>query len=249
MSKFQIFTPAEISSLRRAGKILRECLQHTAKHVKPGITTIELDRIAEEFILSHNGAMPAFKGYRNYPHTLCTSVNDQCVHGLPGKRQLLEGDIIALDCGVMVDKLYTDACISVGVGKIAPETEKFLRESEAALEKACALIAPGVRIGDLSSTIQTHIESKGYSCVHSLTGHGLGDTLHQFPDIPNTGTAGSGPALPANTIIAVEPITAMGEGGIRDEGDGWTISTKDGSWSAHFEHTVLVTEDGHEILA
>ena len=249
MSKFQIFTPAEITSMRRAGKILRECLQHTAKHVKPGITTLELDRIAEEFIRSHEGAVPAFKGYRNYPCTLCTSVNDQCVHGLPGKRVLKEGDIIALDCGVMVDKLYTDACISVGVGKISSEAETFLRESEAALEKACALIAPGVHIGDLSSTIQQHVESKGYSCVQSLTGHGLGATLHQFPDIPNTGTAGTGPVLPVHTIIAVEPITAMGGGSIRDEGDGWTISTKDGSLSAHFEHTVLVTEKGHEILA
>ncbi|MBI3331575.1 type I methionyl aminopeptidase [Candidatus Peregrinibacteria bacterium] len=249
MSKFQIFTPGEINSMRKAGKILRDCLLHTAKYVKPGITTLELDAIAEEFIRLHEGATPAFKGYRNYPFTLCTSVNDQCVHGLPSKRALKDGDIVALDCGVMVDRLYTDACISVGVGKVAPATETFLRESKAALDHAVAIIKPGVRIGDISSIIQTYVEGKGYSCMQALTGHGLGYSLHQFPDIPNLGKAGTGPVLPVNTVIAVEPITSMGEGAIRDEGDGWTISTKDGSLSAHYEHTVLVTEGGHEILA
>src|SRR3989344_8177318 len=138
MSSFQIFTQEEIAVLRRAGKILADCLRETAKEVKPGVTTASLDAFAEQCIRSHDGATPAFKGYRNYPATLCTSVNDECVHGLPGKRILKEGDIIALDCGVMVDKLYTDACISVGVGKISSEAETFLRESEAALEKACA---------------------------------------------------------------------------------------------------------------
>lgn len=249
MSKFQIFTSAEISSMRRAGKILQDCLQHVAAHVQPGVKTAELDRLAEAFIRSHPGATPAFKGYRGYPFTLCTSVNDQCVHGLPSERVLQNGDIVSLDCGVMVDRLYTDACITVGVGTIAPATEKFLTESKAALDEACALIRPGTRIGDLSATIQHSVEGKGYSCMQALTGHGLGYSLHQFPDIPNLGKAGTGPSLPVHTIIAVEPITAMGKGEIRDEGDGWTISTRDGSLSAHFEHTVLVTESGHEILA
>lgn len=249
MSQFQIFTPAEIASLRKAGKILAECLRHVGSKVTPGITTMELDRIAEDFILSHDGARPAFNGYRNYPFTLCTSVNDECVHGLPSERVLKEGDIIALDGGVIVDDLYTDACISVGVGRIDPTIQKFLKVTEETLEQACAMIAPGAHIGDLSSLIQNNIEAHGYSCVQALTGHGLGKTLHQFPDIPNVGQKGTGPVLPAWTLVAIEPITSMGEGQIREADDGWTISTRDGSLSAHFEHTVLTTENGHEIIA
>ncbi len=249
MSTFQLFSPAQIESLRRAGKILRECLDMTAAAVRPGITTGELDRLAEEFILSHKGAKPGFKGYHGYPATLCTSVNDECVHGIPGSRVLKDGDIIALDGGVIVDGLNTDACISVGVGPISDELKKFLSVSNEALEIACALVRPGTRIGDISHAIQKHVERHGYSCVRGLTGHGLGTDLHQFPDIPNTGKAGTGPVLPPHTLIAIEPITSMGADGIRDSDDGWTILTKDGSRSAHFEHTVLLTEEGSEILA
>ncbi len=249
IASFQTFSPAEIASLRKAGKILSDCLEYTAKAVKPGVTTLELDRIAEEFILDHEGARPAFKGYRGYPGTLCTSVNDECVHGIPGRRVLDEGDIIALDCGVLLDGLNTDACITVPVGAIADDVKKFLSVSSEALEMACALVAPGRRIGDLSHAVQKHVERNGFSCVHGLTGHGLGTNLHQYPDIPNVGKAGTGPVLPPHTIIAIEPITAMGRGAMRDNDDGWTISTADGSLSAHFEHTVLVTDEGYEILA
>ena len=249
MSGFQIFTPAEIDSVRRAGKVLAACLKHCAASVKPGMTTRELDAIAEEFILSHNGATPAFKGYRNYPATLCTSVNDECVHGLPGDRVLRDGDIIGIDCGVMVDGLYTDACVTAGVGQVAPDTQKFLDVSKAALDKAVSIVRPNLFVGDISAVIQEHVEGNGYTCVNGLTGHGLGKTLHQFPDIPNRGEKGSGPRLPAWTVIAIEPITSMGRPEIKDASDGWTIATKDGSLSAHFEHTVLVTVNGHEILA
>ena len=249
MSGFQIFTPAEIDSVRRAGKVLAACLQHCASVVKPGMTTRELDAIAEEFILSHDGATPAFKGYRNYPATLCTSVNDECVHGLPGDRVLREGDIIGIDCGVKVDGFYTDACVTVGIGRIAPETQKFLDVSKAALDKAVSIVRPNLFVGDISAAIQEHVEGHGYTCVNGLTGHGLGKTLHQFPDIPNRGEKGSGPRLPAWTVIAIEPITSMGGPEIKDSTDGWTIATKDGSLSAHFEHTVLVSVNGHEILA
>jgi len=249
VSQFQIFSQAEIESLRKAGKILAACLKHCAAAVKPGMTTKELDKIAEEFIVSHNGARPAFKGYRNYRYTLCTSVNDECVHGLPSIRALKDGDIIAIDSGVIVDDLYTDACVSVGVGKIDAKTQQFLDVTKQTLEMACDLVAPGVHIGDLSACIQKNVEMHGYSCVRSLTGHGLGKTLHQFPDIPNTGEKGTGPVLPVGTLIAIEPITAMGKGGIRDGNDGWTILTADGSFSAHFEHTVLVTSEGREIIA
>ncbi len=249
VSQFQIFTSAEIASLRRAGKILAECLRHIASNVVPGIKTIELDRLAEKFIRSHDGARPAFKGYRNYPSTLCTSVNEECVHGLPGERVLKAGDIVALDSGVIVDHLYTDACITVGVGTIEPAVQNFLKVTEETLKQACVRIAPGVCVGDLSSLIQKNVEVHGYHCVQALTGHGLGKTLHQFPDIPNVGQKGTGPVLPAWTLIAIEPITSMGEGQIREADDGWTILTRDGSLSAHFEHTVLTTENGHEIIA
>ena len=249
MSGFQIFTPAEIDSVRRAGKVLSACLRHCAGAVRPGMTTGELDAIAEAFILSHDGATPAFKGYRNYPATLCTSVNDECVHGLPGNRVLRDGDIIGIDCGVLVDGLYTDACVTAGVGTVAPETQKFLDVSKAALDKAVSIVRPNLFVGDISAVIQEHVEGNGYTCVNGLTGHGLGKTLHQFPDIPNRGEKGSGPRLPAWTVIAIEPITSMGRPEIKDASDGWTIATKDGSLSAHFEHTVLVTVNGHEILA
>ncbi len=248
MSSFQIFTSKEIASIRKAGTILRRCLQETAKLVRPGVKTIALDRFAEEFIRRESG-IPAFKGYRNYPCTLCTSVNDECVHGIPGERELAEGDIVSLDCGVVVDGLYTDACITVPVGRIPDEVRTFLDRSKDALDRACALVKPGTKIGDISVAIQDRGEGNGYSCVHSLTGHGLGRTLHQFPDIPNTGEAGTGPALPAWTLIAIEPITAMGKPQVRDTDDGWTIATADGSRSAHFEHTVLVTADSYEIIA
>lgn len=249
MSSFQIFTIEQIELLRKGGKILRECLAETSKHVRPGITTRELDAIVEEFIRSHEGAAPAFKGYHNYPAALCTSVNEQCVHGIPGPRKLMEGDIVSLDCGVIFGKLYTDACITVAVGSIPENVQVFLSISEEALELACAIVKPGVQVGDISSTIQRHIEGHGYSCVNGLTGHGLGTTLHQFPDVPNVGEAGDGPKLPIHTIIAIEPITSMGKPQIREEADGWTIVTKDGSRSAHFEHTVLVNAQGCEILA
>ncbi len=176
-------------------------------------------------------------------------MNDECVHGIPGHRVLKDGDIVSLDCGVVIDGLNTDACITVPVGTVSSDIKKFLEHSAEALEVACALVAPGKRIGDLSHAIQKYVEKGGYKCVDGLTGHGLGFDLHQFPDIPNTGRAGSGPVLPANTLIAIEPITSMGGSAIRDGADGWTICTRDGSLSAHFEHTVLVTEQGNEILA
>lgn len=249
MSSFQIFSANEIELLRKGGKILRDCLIEAARHVKPGITTGHLDSIAEDFIRSYDGASPAFKGYQGFPATLCTSVNEQCVHGIPGPRKLNEGEIVALDCGVIYGKLYTDACLTVPVGQVSEDVLQFLRVSEDALERVCTIIRPGVKIGDISSTIQTSIEEHGYSCVNGLTGHGLGTMLHQFPDVPNIGTAGTGPKLPVHTIIAIEPITAMGRPEVREDGDGWTIATKDGLFSAHFEHTVLVTAEGNEILA
>lgn len=249
MSSFQIFTPAQIADLRIGGRILRECLVIAGASAKAGMTTKEVDTIAEEFILSHKGARPAFKGYHGFPATICASVNEQCVHGIPGDRVLHDGDILSIDCGVIYGDLYTDACITVPIGTVAENVLAFLRVTEDALGKAVNVVRPGAKVGDISSIIQRTVESGGYSCVDGLTGHGLGDTLHQFPDVPNVGKRGTGPMLPANTLIAIEPITSMGRPEIKELHDGWTIQTRDNSLSAHFEHTVLVTEEGCEIIA
>lgn len=249
MSSFQIFSPAQIEDLRIGGRILREALVIAGAKAKAGMTTLEVDKIAEDFIRSHKGARPAFKGYHGFPGTICASVNEQCVHGIPGDRVLKDGDILSIDCGVIYGELYTDACITVPIGTVPEKTLAFLRTTEDALAKACDLVRPGAKVGDISSVIQKTVEGGGYSCVDGLTGHGLGDTLHQFPDVPNVGKRGTGPTLPVHTIIAIEPITSMGKPEMKEIGDGWTIVTRDGSLSAHFEHTVLVTEQGVEIIA
>jgi methionyl aminopeptidase len=249
MSAFQTFSGEELAHIRKGGEILRACLEETAKYVAPGMMTKELDAIAEEFICSHEGAIPAFKGFNGFPATLCISINDEAVHGIPGDRMLKDGDIVSLDGGVIFGGIYTDACITVPVGTVPKETQDFLDATKKALDTVCAMVAPGVRTGDLSWCIQRTVEKEGYSCIRSLTGHGLGTTLHQYPDIPNIGRAGTGPSLPAWCLIAIEPITSMGADTIREGKDGWTICTSDGSLSAHFEHSILVTDTGAEIVA
>lgn len=248
MPRFQIFTNAEIDSLRRGGRILRDCLDMLRTKVEPGIMTGELDLQAETCIRDHGG-LPAFKGYHGYPATLCTSVNEVCVHGIPGERILQEGDIVSLDCGVILDHLYTDACVTVGVGNIAPDAQKLLRVTEGALHAALQIVRAGINVGDISGTIQKTVEVQGCSPVEALTGHGVGTELHQFPDIPNAGRKGTGPVIPARTVLAIEPIITLGKGRIHQGDDGWTITVADGSPVAHFEHTVLVMEGGCEILA
>lgn len=243
----QIFSAHEIDALRTGGAILRDCLAHVAALVRPGITTIELDRAAEIFI-RERGGKSAFKGYHNYPATLCTSINDVCVHGIPGKDILKEGDIIALDCGVLFDDLYTDACITVPVGKISREAEKLLKATEEALNVGLSRVRAGARTGDISSAIHGILLERGFDAMRQLTGHGLGDTLHQFPEISNIGGSGKGAPFPIHTIIAIEPISTAGSTKIKEDDDGWTLRTSDGALSAHFEHTVLVTRDGCEVL-
>jgi methionyl aminopeptidase len=217
--------------------------------VAPGITTKELDRAAEEFIRKHEGATPAFMGYHGYPATLCTSVNEQCVHGLPGDYVLEEGDIVSTDCGVLYNDLFTDACRTYGVGSISGEAQRLLTVTDQALQDAVEIIKVGTKVGDISSAVQATVEGAGFSIVSALTGHGLGKTLHQFPDIPNYGDKGTGAKLPVNTLIAVEPIVCVGKDGIKEADDNWTINTKDGSLSAHFEHTLLITDNGCEVIA
>lgn len=244
----QVFTPGEIDSFRRAGEILSACLRETAQAAEEGITTLELDHLAEAFI-REQGGIPAFKGYSGYKHTLCTSINEECVHGIPSDRILKNGDNVSLDCGVIIDGLYTDACVTVGVGEISKENRKLLQVTKEALDAGLEMLQPGVHVGDLSSTIQAVVERAGFRCIPVLTGHGLGKTLHQFPDIPNVGKPGTGPVFPAGTVIAIEPIVCTGNPAVAEAKDGWTIITKDKSLCAHFEHTVLITEDGCEVLA
>lgn len=246
---FQIFTAAQRDSLRRGGAILRDCLKHVASLVKPGISTLELDTAAEDFIRSRGG-IPAFKGYHGFPGTLCTSVNDQVVHGIPSAGPLLKnGDIISLDGGVILDGLYTDSCITVGVGPIDPKTQAFLDHVSQTLEAVIAeLVHPGTKVGDISHYIEKRLRRGGFGVVRSLTGHGLGDSLHQFPDVPNVGKAGTGPALPVGTMIAIEPIATVGSPEVYTAIDNWTVLTKDKSLACHFEHSVLITEHGCEII-
>lgn len=248
MAKCQVFTPAEIESFRTGGKILRGCLDVVAAAVRPGITAIELDRIAEAYIRDH-GALPAFKGYHGFPGTLCLSFNEEAVHGIPGIRELKDGDIVSLDCGVRYDDLVTDACVTVPVGSVSADAKKLLTVTEEALKRAVSVVRAGCRVGDISHAVQSYVEGQGLFILTALTGHGLGHSVHEFPDIPNHGKPGTGPVLPAGTVIAIEPITSLGTPSIREKEDGWTIVTKDGSLSAHFEHTLLVLEDRCEIIA
>ena len=249
MASFQIFDERQIASLRKGGAILRACLKEVAAAVKPGVTTEELDTLAEKFIQSHPGARAAFKGYRGFPKTFCISVNDECVHGIPGQRTLEDGDLVSLDGGVIFDDLYTDAAVTVGCGTLQENAVHLLDVTERCLQEAVKLVAPGVRIGDISATVQGIAEKGNCTPIRALTGHGLGSNLHQFPDVPNFGKKGAGPVLPAWTMIAIEPIITEGKGGIQTDDDGWTIRTADGLLCAHSEHSVLTTAKGYEIIA
>jgi len=242
------YTEEEIAKIREGGAILRACLDHIASLVAPGVTTGELDLIAETFIRDRGG-VPAFKGYQGFPATLCTSVNEQCVHGIPGKHALQEGDIIGVDCGVQLHGLYTDACLTVPVGTISDEARKLMDATEGALQAALMVLKAGVRVGDISATIQQYVEERGFQPVRSLTGHGVGRNLHDAPDIPNVGRVGTGPVFCANTVIAIEPIIVAGDPAVAQGSDGWTISTRDRSLCAHYEHTVVVRERTCEVVA
>ncbi len=248
MSKFQILTAKEIAAARESGKILRGALDLVAGAAREGVTTRELDRLAEEYIRSHGGE-PVFKGYHGYPASLCISINDECVHGIPGERTLQSGDVVGLDCGVKYKGICTDACVTVAVGEVTEEEKRLIEVTERALKEAVRQVRPSARVGDLSAKIQETVEGAGFHCIRALTGHGLGSNLHQHPDIHNLGDAGTGPEIPAYTLLAIEPITSIGTGSIREGDDGWTIHTADGSTSAHFEHTVLVVPEGVEVIA
>jgi methionyl aminopeptidase len=236
-------TPEEIEAMAKAAKLVAEALEYLKMHVCPGVTTEDLDRLAEEFILSRGGR-PAFKGYRNYPKTLCVSVNDQVVHGIPSKRVLKEGDIVGLDLGAIVDGFYGDAAVTVPVGAISDEAAKLLRVTEEALYAGIDQAVVGKRLSDISHAIQDRAEAAGFSVVRDFVGHGIGRQLHEEPQVPNYGKPGQGPRLQAGMILAIEPMVNIGTSEVRILDDQWTAVTKDGSLSAHFEHTVAIQPSG-----
>jgi methionyl aminopeptidase len=237
----------EISIMRDASKIVHEVLQEVRMHCKPGVPTLELDRLAEEKTLQR-GAQPAFKGYRGYPRSLCASINCEVVHGIPGSRILREGDIVGLDFGVLFNGYYGDAALTVPIGKVAPETAELLRVTEECLYLGIDQMVTGNHLSDISRAIQVHAESNGFSVVKEFGGHGIGRRLHEDPMVFNYVSDGRGIQLKPGLVLAIEPMVNMGADRVQILADGWTVVTIDGKPSAHFEHTVALTENGPEIL-
>ena len=238
---------AEVEKLRQCGRLVREILEELRSRVRPGVTTLELEKYTAKR-LAELGARPAFKGYRGYPCCLCTSVNDEIIHGIPSERRLQEGDIVGLDLGVIVDGFYGDSAITVPVGGISEEAQKLLQVSEEALDLAIEKAHLGNRLGDISATIQGHVEENGFSVVREFVGHGIGRELHEEPQIPNYGQAGRGPLLKEGMVLAIETMVNSGGSALRIKDDRWTAVTTDGKKSAHFEHMVAITRNGPDVL-
>ncbi len=237
----------EIAAMRRSCAVCREILDEVAASVAPGMTTGELDRIVGERIRAH-GARSAFLGYRGFPGNCCISVTEEVVHGIGGRRRIQYGDIVKLDIGIVLDGWIGDSAATVPVGVVSPEIERLMRVTEEALDLAVAQVRPGARVGDISAAVQSHAVRHGYTVVKDLVGHGVGRELHEEPQIPNFGARNSGPKLKPGMTLAIEPMLNMGGEAVVVRGDKWTVATADGLPSAHYEHTVLVTREGKEIL-
>jgi methionyl aminopeptidase len=243
-----IKTAQEIEKMRISGKALRQVHNAIAPHVVPGASTMDLEEIAVAKI-AELGAIAAFKGYHGFPAALCTSVNNEVVHGMPNaKRILAEGDILSIDCGVIIDGYYSDAAVTYPIGKVSAETTKLLEVTKASLEKAIEQCRVGGRLGDISAAVQELCEAEGFGVVREFVGHGIGRAMHEDPQVPNFGAAGKGPRLKAGMVLAIEPMINAGGPEVRVLKDGWTAVTIDGSYSAHFEHTVAITKDGPQVL-
>jgi methionyl aminopeptidase len=238
---------SEIEKLARVNALVARVLKELAAAVKPGVTTAQLDELAE-LRLREAGAEPAFKGYHGYPATICASVNEQVVHGIPSGRALLEGDIVSIDMGAKLDGFYGDSAVTVPVGRVTPEAQRLLQVTKEALDRAVATVRAGARVSDIGAAVQSFVEAQGFSVVREFVGHGIGTALHEEPQIPNYGTAGRGPRLAEGMTLAIEPMVNAGKPAVKVLGDGWTAVTKDKGLSAHFEHTVVVTEDGCRVL-
>jgi methionyl aminopeptidase len=241
-------SPREIEKMRRSNRIVAEILQEVKAMARPGVKTRELDELAEDLLKKHR-ARSAFKGYNGYPAVLCTSVNEEVVHGIPSDRVLQEGDILSLDFGAVCEEYYGDAAITVPVGAISEEARRLLQVTEDSLYKAIEQARPGKHVGDISAAVQRHVESQGFSAVRDFVGHGIGKLMHERPQVPNFGIPGRGVRLRAGMTLAIEPMINAGGHEVVVLDDGWTAVTRDRSLSAHFEHSVAVTENGPIILS
>ncbi|MBH0231794.1 type I methionyl aminopeptidase [Halobacillus yeomjeoni] len=240
-------TPRELDIMREAGKIVALTHQELERHIRPGITTGELDKIADRFIRSKD-AIPSFKGYNGFRGSICTSVNEELVHGLPGDRLLKDGDIISIDVGAKYQGYHGDSAWTYPVGTVDESTMELLKVTETALFKGLDEAKPGVRLSNISHAIQTYAESEGFSIVREYVGHGVGQDLHEDPQIPHYGPPNKGPRLKPGMVLAIEPMVNAGSRYVKTLGDRWTVVTKDGKMCAHFEHTIAITEEGYEIL-
>jgi methionyl aminopeptidase len=238
---------AEIEGMARTGALVAETIAHVGEHIRPGITTGELDAVAEEYLRARGG-VPTSKGYRGFPASLCTSPNAMVVHGIPGSYVVEEGDLLSIDLGVTLDGLVADSCVTFGVGEVDPEAQRLLDVCRLALDAGIEQARPGNHVGDISHAVQQVVEGAGFSVVRSLVGHGVGREYHEEPQIPNFGEPGRGRPLNEGMTIAIEPMITAGSPDVYLHDDGWSISTDDGSLAAHFEHTVAVTADGPRIL-
>jgi methionyl aminopeptidase len=242
----EVKTPAQVEQMRRAGLVVARALAALRAAVRPGVTTAELDALAEDTIRSA-GATPSFLGYQGFPASICASVNDEVVHGIPGDRQLREGDLVSLDCGAVLDGWHGDAAITVPVGAVRPELTALIADTEAAMWAGIAAARVGGRIGDISAAVEASIGDR-YGILEDYTGHGIGTAMHQPPDVPNQGRPGRGARLVAGMALAVEPMVTLGGHETDLDDDDWTVRTSDGSWAAHVEHTFALTEAGAWVL-
>ncbi len=240
-------SPTELERMRQAGRIVADALAELASRVEPGVTTAQLNGWGEALI-EKAGAAPSFKGYRGFPAAITVSVNEELVHGIPGPRVLDEGDIVSLDLGVIYRGFQGDAALTVPVGRVGDEAARLLDATEGALTAGIDQARPGNRVGDISAAVQDHVEARGFEVVRKYVGHGIGREMHEPPQVPNFGVAGHGPALKPGVTLALEPMVSAGGSDTRVLDDNWTVVTSDGSLSAHFEHTIAVTEDGPEVL-
>ena len=243
----ELKSASQIEKMRIAGRLSRQALELAGSMIAPGVTTAEIDNAVRQFIISQGG-QPSFLGYAGYPASVCLSVNEEVIHGIPGKRILREGDIVSVDVGAVVDGWHGDNAATFGVGVIAPEAQKLMDVTKECLDTAIAMVKPGVRLGDIGYAIQSLAESHGYGVVREFIGHGIGSEMHQGPDVPNYGKPGRGIRLEKGMTIAIEPMINLKGHEVRMLSDGWTVVTRSGSVSAHFENTIAVTDDGAEVL-
>lgn len=241
-------TEEEIELIRESSLLVGKTLAEVAKLVKPGVSPLDLDKVAEEFIKDHGG-VPGFKGYNSFPNTLCTSVNNQVVHGIPNSNALRNGDIISVDCGVVMNGFYGDVAYTFEVGEVSPEIHHLLETTKECLRRGIEAAKAGNRIGDIGYAVQEHAEANGYGVVRELVGHGLGKNLHEGPEVPNYGRRGTGMKLKEGLVLAIEPMINLGKRNVKQDADGWTIVTADGLVSAHFEHDIVVRKHGAEVLS